>query len=201
VDGLVVSLAVFEVKVVVVEELNVAPMVNTVLAEGTEVAGDTEVLHPVGAQPPATVKPPVLLFAVIVPLHAPATTCSPTRLFATVVGALVSVALAAVKVVAAEDVNVAPTTNTPLRLQPLGAQPPATVKPPVLLFAVTVPPQVPATIGEPTHALATVAGLVWSVADVAVNVVDEEDVNAGPVASSPLPLTFSPVPLKPSSKM
>ena len=50
VAGLVVSCAPVDVKVVVLEELNVAPTVNAVLAEGTEVAGEATVLQPVGAQ-------------------------------------------------------------------------------------------------------------------------------------------------------
>ncbi|TMF13156.1 MAG: hypothetical protein E6I33_11300 [Chloroflexi bacterium] len=203
VAGLVVSCAPVDVKVVVLEELNVAPTVNAVLAEGTEVAGEAMVLQPVGAQPPATVNPPVLLFAVMVPLHAPATICSPTKLFATVVGALVSVAPVAVKVVVADEVNVAPTMNTELLLglvvQPVPVQLP-TVKPPLLSFAVTVAPHEPATTGEPTHAPATVAGLVVSLADVVVNAVLEDEANTGPVASSPLPEMFSPPPPVPSSK-
>jgi hypothetical protein len=203
VAGLAVSVAPVEVKVVVLEELNVAPTENTVLVEGTEVAGDTEVLHPVGAQPPATVKPPVVLFAVIVPLQAPATACSPTRLFATVVGPAPSVAVVAVKDVVADEVNVAPTMNTELVLgfvHPVQLL--TKVKPPLLSFVLTVPPQEPATIGEPTHAFASVAGLVVSLAlVVVVNIVFVEDVNAGPVASSPLPERLSPPPSGPSSKM
>src|SRR5207244_3302632 len=121
------------------------PTVNRVFAGG---AGEQPLPPPNVVQPPPTVKPPFLSFAVMRPLQAPATICSPTKLFATVVGALVSVTPVAVKVVVADEVNVAPTMNTELLLglvvQPVPVQLP-TVKPPLLSFAVTVAPHEPAT--------------------------------------------------------
>src|SRR5205807_2675283 len=184
------------------------PTVNCVFAGG---AGEQPLPPPNVVQPPPTVNPPFLSFAVMRPVQNPAEIGEPTHAFVAVAGLVVSCAPVDVKVVVLEELNVAPTVNAVLAegtevagearvLQPVGAQPPATVNPPVLLFAVMVPLHAPATTGEPTHALATVAGLVVSLADVVVNAVLEDEANTGPVASSPLPEMFSPPPPVPCSK-
>src|SRR5438309_1739190 len=145
------------------------PTVNCVFAGG---AGEQPLPPPNVVQPPPTVKPPFLSFAVMRPVQNPAEIGEPTHAFVAVAGLVV---------------------------QPVPVQLPS-VKPPLLSFAVTVAPHEPATTGEPTHALATVAGLVVSLADVVVNAVLEDEANTGPVASSPLPEMFSPPPPVPSSK-
>src|SRR5437016_7332518 len=69
---------------------------------------------------------------------------------------------------------------------PSVVQPPLRVKPPALSFAVMMPLQNPAAIGEPTHAFTAVAGLVVSLAVVEVNVVLLEELNVAPTVNTVL---------------
>src|SRR5438445_13712066 len=63
-------------------------------------------------------------------------------------------------------------------------QPPPTVKPPFLSFAVMRPVQNPAEMGEPTHAFVAVDGVVVSWAAVEVNVVLQEELNVSLIVNS-----------------